>query len=584
LGSRTRSKFALVITLLFFEIVLLTSRVCPAGASTYVVFLPLDSPIYDELDVLNSLDYLDDYLDEIKPISRIEAARLTIEAQANLDDASQPDTLAGEIVRDLRDELHEEIGWILSNDENNPPTATLHPMDRAEIQYIYSRGPQRFWRSPTAPSSTSNFLNADEGTPLLPDNDGIATAPGSNEVARWSAWGGFAGFLTAYGETAVAGPISHNLENTDRVRPLGAEAVADLGNWAVSFGQEEMSWGTGHFSSIAQSNNADPIPGFRLQNVHPFLLPRFFRYLGQFRVQVFFGRLDAGRTPTRATPTSPVVTFARPWIDGQIVSFKTLPNFEWGITHSIMFGGVGNSNYSLAGFFGRATGLNTGNPSNGNTHSEGGVYLKFRFPLFRDSVLYLQTLGGDNLTNEVPVIGGALPFKSVSYQAGYYLPRLTQDGRTDFRIEGKILESNYQTHEDSLYWAYSDRLMEDPLGPNASQIDFQLGRWFPSLTKGSWDIFYSDRAPQVSGGHSVPAQFYGPPSTLSHERSVGMAFDLLTIPQNSQLRANMLAFGRMHLALEYCSHMNYGPPGAYRAVASLSIGLTPNWDGWSWTK
>ena len=126
--------------------------------------------------------------------------------------------------------------------------------------------------------------------------------------------------------------------------------------------------------------------------------------------------------------------------------------------------------------------------------------------------------------------------------------------------------------------------MEGPLGPNASQIDFQFGRWFPNLTKGSWDIFFSDRAPKLSEDQSVPAQYYGPPSTLSHERSVGMAFDLLTIPQNSQLRADALVFGRMHLALEYCGHMNYGPSGAYRAVASISIGIKPNWDGWSWTK
>lgn len=161
---------------------------------------------------------------------------------------------------------------------------------------------------------------------------------------------------------------------------------------------------------------------------------------------------------------------------------------------------------------------------------------------------------------------------------------MTKDGRTDFRVEGKILEANYQTHEDSLYWAYSDRLMEDPLGPNASQIDVQLGRWFPNLTKGSWDLFFTDRAPKLSEAQFVPMQYYGPPSTLHHERSVGIAFDLLTIPENSRLRADVLAFGRMHLALEYCEHMNFGPPGAYRAVASFSVGMKPNWDGWSWTK
>ena len=366
------------------------------------------------------------------------------------------------------------------------------------------------------------------------------------------------------------------------MRPLGAEAVADLGNWALSFGQEEMWWGLGHFSTIEQSNNADPIPGFRFQNVHPFILPGFFRYLGQFRLQVFFGRLDAGRTPTVQFGTGKVETFARPWFDGEIVSFRTLPNFEWGITHAIMFGGAGNNGYSWAGFLGRATGFNTGSAASGNTNSEGGIFLKFRFPRLRDSVLYVQTLAEDNLSTEVRPIGGALPFLSVSYQGGYYLPRLTKDGRTYLRFEWKILEPNYQTHSDALYWAYSDRLMDDPLGPNASEIDFQIGRWFSNLTKGSWDLFFSDRAPKISGNTFVSG--FGPPSTLHHERSAGLAFDLLTIPQNSRLRTDVLAFGRTHLALEYCEHMNFAPPGAFRAVASITIGIKPNWDGWSWTK
>ena len=552
-----------------------------AVGSTYIVYIPLDSPIYDELDTLNSLGYLDDYLDEIKPISRIEAARLTIEAQARLGDATRPDSIAREIIGEMRDQLREEVGWLQTNNENNPPTAMLNPIDRAELQYIYSTGPQRFWRN--APSS-GDLIYADEGTPLLPDNDGIATAPGSNEVGRWGAWGGVGGSLSAYGEVAIAGPIGRNLRNTNRVRPMGAEAVLDLGNWAFSFGQEEMYWGTGHFYTIAQSDNADPIPGFHLQNVHPFLLPGFLRYLGQFRVQLFFGRLDAGRVISQPCGTCAPATFARPWIDGETVSFRTLPNLEWGITHEIMFGGQGNNNYSLLGFFGRATAISTGNTASGNTHSQAGVYLRFRFPRLRNAVLYVETSAGDNFTNELRPIGSALPILSVSYQGGFYIPRLTSDGRTDLRFEFDINEPNHETHSDALYYAYSDRLLEDPLGPNASQINFQVGRWFSGLTKGTGDVFFTDRAPKQSGNTFLPAKFYGPASTLHHERSAGIAFDLLTIPQNSRLRPNALAYGRTHLAVEYCDHMNFAPPGAFRAVASFTIGLEPNWAGWSWTK
>jgi hypothetical protein len=579
LSSRICLKVASIAALTILAIAVFLTMARQASASTYVVYIPLDSPIYDELETLDSLGYIPDYIDEIKPVSRIEAARLTIEARVNLDDSPRPDTIARDIIHDLREQLREEVGWLQANREDNPPTAILHPLQRAEVQYIYSDGPERFWRG-----ASGNMLYADEGTPLLPNNDGIATATGSNEVARWGAWGGVGGFLSAYGEAAVAGPVDRDLENTNRVRPMGAEAVADWGNWALSFGQEEVWWGPGYFSTLSQSTNANPIPGFRLQNVHPKILPFFLRYLGQFRFQTFFGRLDAGRVASQSVIGGPLITFARPFIDGQILSFRTLPNFEWGITHTIMFGGHGNSNYGWSGFFERATSINTGNPSSGNTNSQAGVFLKFRFPRLRDSILWVQTLGEDNLSAEVRPIGGALPFLAVSYMGGYYLPRLTEDGRNDFRFEWKINEPDYQTHSDALYWAYSDRLMDDPLGPNASELDVQPGHWFSNLTKGSLDLFFTDRAPKISENEFVPSQYYGPTADLHHERSVGMSFDMLTIPQNSRLRTDVLAFGRMRLALEYCEHMNYGPPGAYRALASLTIGVTPTWDGWSWTK
>ena len=561
------------------SLVIASARI--ATASTYVVFLPLDDPIYDELDTLNALGYIPDYLDEIKPISRIEVARLTIEAQQRLGESVHTEALAAQIVRDLRRQLRDEIKWLRTNREDNPPTAILSPLDRAELQYVFSRGRERFW---DVTQKQGPVIKADEGTPLLPNNDGIPTAPGSNEVMRGGAWAGVGGFLTGYGEVAVAGPFGHDPVDTSRIRPLGAEAVASLGDFALSFGEEEMWWGPGHFATIAQSNNADPIPGFRLQNVHPFLLPGFLRYLGQFRMQVFFGRLDAGRFPASESPTGPLATFAHPWFSGQTLAFRTLPNFEWGLTHAIMFGGSGNNHYTPFGFIGRATGINTGNAQSGNTNTQAGVYLKFRFPRLRDSVLWVQTNAEDNFTNELRPIGGILPILSVSYQGGYYLPRLTSDGRTDLRLEWTIIEPNYSTHSDSLYWSYNDRLMDDPLGPNASEIDLQVGRWMHNLTKGSGDLFFTDRAPKQAGNIFLPQQFYGPASSLHHERSAGLAFDLLTIPHSSLLGDDLFAFGRSHLAVEYCDHMDFAPAGTWRGVASFTVGLKPSWSGWSWTR
>jgi len=547
-------------------------------ASTYVVEIPLDSPIYDQLDTLDGLGYLDDYLSEVRPISRVEAARLTREAERHVHDSERKDPLAREIILSLKAQLGEEIGWLRDNREDDLPTM-LQPVSRIEAQGIFSSGGSRYWNT-----GGTGGLHAVEDTPLLPNNDGLPTGAGTNEVVRWSGWAGFGSFLTGYGEGAGAGPVTRGLSNTDRLRPLGTEVVLSLGNKAISFGQQEMWWGTGHFAALSQSDNAAPFPALRLQNVHPSLLPWFGKYLGQFRYNIFFGQLDGERY------------WAHPWLCGQVFAFKPMPNFEFGVDHVIMFGGRYNDSYNLPGFFGRATGFDTGSPSSGQTNSRGGIWLRIRFPKLRGLLVYQEMLGEDNLTTEVPGIGRFLPFKAVSYQGGFYLPYLTRDGRTDLRFEYTILEPNYSTHGDSLYWTYNSYQMGDPLGPNASEIDLALGRWLRNDLKLTGDLFLTDRAPTFGSNAPYPASVYGP--ALVKERSGGVAFDALQIPVEIGKavpglatvpipfvgRVSIPAVGSAHarVSFEYVDHLNFGNVASFRTMLSISIGLQPTNDTFTW--
>jgi capsule assembly protein Wzi len=531
------------------------------SASTYVVYIPLDSPIYNELDTLDGLGMLDSYISEIKPISRIEAARLTFEAQQNLVDHFDP--LAARLVRALRAELSEELGWLERDEENGQPTM-IHPLQRAELEYIYSRGAGRFWNT-----GGSGGLQASEVTPLLPNNDGIPTGAGSNEVARWSGWAGAGGFFTVYGEGAVTGPLARALPETSRVRPLDAEAVLSTGNLAISFGQQEMWWGAGRSAALSQSDNAEPFPALRAQNIHPLVLPGAFRYLGQFRYQIFFGQLDGERF------------FARPWIAGQIFSFKPLPDFEFGLTHAITFGGRFNDFYSPLGFLGRATGFSTGDPAQGNTNSRGGVYLKVRLPSFRNLQIYQEILGEDNLTREVQPVGRFLPLLAVSYQGGAHLPRLTEDGRTDLGVEYALLEPNYSIHGSPLYWTYSGSLMGDALGPNATEVDLRLGRWLRDADKLSLDIFYTERAPTFGTNRPYPAIFYGSPRGKEH--SGGVAIEMFSLPQAAGGLTGGLTDMRARAAVDYVRSLNYQPhQQTVRVLLSLSGSFKLGFWSWQW--
>jgi hypothetical protein len=541
-------------------------------ASTYVVPVALDDPAYEEFDTLNGLGLLDDYLSEVKPIARVEAARLTIEAGRNLDDAEQPDPLARSIIKSLRAEFKEEVGWLENNHEDNPPTM-FHPLERVEAQYVYSDGARRHF---PLDSILLHQYQGQEQTPLLPYNDDLPTSAGSNEVLRVSNWGGAAGFLTAYSETSVAGPITSdpigiNNSTTDRVRLLRGEVVVSLGNQALSFGYQERSWGTGYFAQLSQSNNARPFPALTFQNVHPRLLPWFFRYLGPFRHQIFLGQLNNGRYALYPNRTASLFSYPYPWISGQVLAFKPLPTFEFGVHHVIIFGGTGNDQYGWSGWLGRATGLSTGDPANGNTHSQAGFFIKLYFPSLRNTEVYQELLGADNVTAEVPGIGRFLPFLSVSYQGGVYIPRVTADGLTDARFEYSILSPFYARHDDSLYYAYYSRLMGDPLGPDASEVDLSVSRWLNYQYKWGLDMFYTERAPAIG----VPG--------LSKERSGGLALDVFQIPRAMDIQKfSALESLKMRAAVEGVHDLNWQRSDnlSMRAVVLISGSLYPSWASW----
>lgn len=540
-----------------------------ACASTYVVNIPLDSPIYFELETLNGLGYLDTYFGEIKPISRIEAARLTLEAQENVASSDRPDLLAQKLVTTLKMQLADEIGWLETDTEDNEPT-TVHALDRVETQYVYSSGSRRYWNT-----GAGGVIQATEGTPLLPNNDGLATSAGSNEIIRLSGWAGFGGFLTGYSEGAISGPMTYAAPGASRAQLLGTEVVASLGNVAISFGQSERSYGTGYFSPLSQGNNALPFPALSVTNVHPTYLPWILRYLGPGRREFFFGQLDADKP------------FAQhPWIVGHAMVFKPLPTFELGLTRTMVFGGRYNDHYDVGGFFGRFTGLGTGDASVGNTNSRGGVFLKFYFPGFRNTQVYQEMLGEDNLTAEVRPIGRYLPFFAVSYQGGVYVPRLTEDGLTDLRFEYALLEPNYSIHDQGLYWTYHGEFMGDPLGPNATKVDVQVGRWFSHQYKLDTDFFYTEQASNFGTNTPYSHSFY--PYNPGKEHSFGIELSVFSLPgrppANRWLATSESLIGaHAKFAAEYVENLNYrAHSNSFRMMLMLSGTVDNPVPGWNW--
>jgi capsule assembly protein Wzi len=526
----------------------------PAFASTYAAYIPLDSSIYDELDTLNDLGLADSYLSELQPISRVEAARITVEAESKLSEMQSQNELAQSIINELRLQLPEEVQWIEQDREDNLPTM-FHPIQRVEGEYVLSEGKRRTL------DTGSNGINFQEGTPLLPNNDYLSTDQGSNEILRWSGWGGVGGFITGYGEGALAGPLTDSPSQASRAQLLTGAMVVSLGNTAISFGQEETSWGVSHYNQLSQSNNARPFPALRFQNIHPGHLPWVLRYLGLYRYQAFLGQLNSGRT------------FSRPWLSGHMITFRTLPNFEWGLEHTIMFGGSGNDNYGPGGFVGDLTGLSTGNSSVSNTNTRFGIFGKVYVRQLRNTQIY-----GEDLAEDFFKLGGSssikLPFKGPSYVAGIYCPEITRDGRTTARFEYELTDKEYSLHNDSLSWQYNNALMGSSLGPGAWQVNFEVDRWLNLQSRVGIDTFYTRRQAIITPTYQ--------PIERNTETGYGIAFDMLRLPMEIQPLADSLGEMKARAGMEYVTDINYTTANSFRALVQLSLSFTPSWGGFVW--
>jgi hypothetical protein len=549
-----RIKFPLMLAALAIALV---AR--PAFASTYAAYVPLDSSIYDELATLNDLGLADSYLSEIQPISRVEAARITVEAESKLSEmqTQSQNQLARNVIGELRLQLPDEVQWIEQDHEDNLPTM-FHPLDRVEGEYVLSEGKRRALNTT---NSTGAGIDFQEGTPLLPNNDNLSTDQGSNEILRWSGWGGVGGFITGYGEGALAGPVTDSPSQANRAQLLTGAMVVSLGNTAISFGKEEMSWGVSHYNQLSQSNNGQPFAALRIQNIHPGHLPGVLRYLGLYRYQAFLGQLNSGRT------------FSRPWLSGQIITFRTLPSLEWGIEHTIMFGGRGNDNYSPAGFLGDLTGLSTGTSSSANTNTRFGIFGKVYIKQLRDTQIYAEDLAEDFFQ-----LGGntgiKLPFKGPSYTAGIYVPRLTLDGRTTARFEYSLTDKEYSVHSDSLYWSYNNSLMGSSLGPGAWQAHFEIDRWLNLQSRVGVDTFYTRR-------QAIALPFYTPP-TRNTETGYGVALDFLRLPLEISPLANSLGEMKARAGMEYVTDINYTNNNSFRALLQLSLAFNPSFGSFIW--
>ena len=391
-------------------------------------FVPLDSWVYPALDRLAGLGYIHTSVAGLRPWTRMECARLIEEAGEGLQDG-QSAIGASALVDRLRREFSYETE-LLSGGRNMT----------ANLESVYVRAV-----SISGPALTDGFhfgqtVSYDFGRPFECGTNGQA-----GEAFR-AAIGPIAIYVRAeYQHAAEAPPPSDAVRGIialrdlvpeppatpvaaiNRPRLLDAYAAVNLDNWQILVGKQSLSWGPGPGGSLLWSDNAEPVDMVRLVNSEPTRLPGFLKYLGPARVDQFIGRLEGG-------------TFVRhPFIYGNKINFKPLPNLEFGYGRTVTIGGVGVGADPLtpSNFFYSFFGLHKSSTSGGSTPGDSHADFDWTFyvPKVRNYIVFY----GDWYTDDDP-LAFTVPTRS-AYRPGIYITHFPGIPKLDLHVETANTES-----------------------------------------------------------------------------------------------------------------------------------------------
>jgi len=441
------------------------------------VNIPLGSPVYSYIDKLAGLGLISSDFKGIRPITKSEAARLVIEAEKSSSDAATS-TLANELLAELRFYLRRELS--LYDKPEQAPTYDLKPLTDLSLRYLYLDGEPRSYERgvhdggdegvfgigsglrPDNPFPTIAQQHGTEGTPLLPNNEGVRFHEGSSVDLRFSSEANFSSFVSALVEPeflSTPGALLGRL-NKGYVKIGGGALELEIGR--------DSNWlGFGERGAITLSNNASNFDLVKLSSPEPLDVGWF----GKFKYAIIFSQFDSASTANGER---------QPWFYAVKASLKPVPYFEIGINLGRQQGGPGVDNSTRDWFQGLVGGTRTD-----NSNSLGGAELRWRIASLRNTEAYVEFSGED--------AAKFWPFVE-SYLAGIYIPRLTDDGKNDFRFEyfkgNSILYTHHQFTEGYLY---KDMPIGHAEGGATMDFLFSYSHWFSARQRAGADYIFTSR-------------------------------------------------------------------------------------------
>lgn len=456
-------------------------------------YVPLDSWIYPAIERLAALGYVDSAFLGQRPWTRMECARLVDEANTKINYDEPGDRTVAQLLSTLRSEFAPETRRWAGADNVG-----------VTLESVYGRATEISGRPLSDGYHVGQTIVNDYGRPYA---EGLNSVTG---VSGHAVAGPLVFYLRAEYQHAPTPalnslPIQQSISNldgvpfiarmrafsTDRVRLLDSYVGINLHNYLITAGKQSLWLGPGENGPLSFSNNAEPIPMLRISRSTPVTLPSLFKYLGPTRAEFFIGRLSGHQFIMTSTASGrnaldeqfigpPLIS--QPYVDGQKISFKPTPNFEFGVSSTAVFGGP---DFPLTWKTFVKSFADMANAPPGSPLDPGdrrtGFDFSYRIPKLRNRlILYNDSMAED----EISPLG--YPRRS-AMNPGIYLPQLPYLHKVDLRVEAAYTDLPNLRPDKGFYYfnahyrnGYTNNgmLLGDWVGREGTGIQASSTIWF----------------------------------------------------------------------------------------------------------
>ncbi len=394
--------------------------------------VPLNSYVYDYLEKLDGLGYLDAMLSGSKPYTRLQAATYVRQISKNINKSSAPQ-YAHQMLSELTKDFNQELSDL--NQNKQAGKMTLKEISLGEYYYNGDVLPNKH---------TKSYYQ-----PLHINDNGNTYAKHANEVISLR----YEGNLNNDFALSFTPQIIHNDTDTN-YSMQSAYIKTHINNMSVQIGKDPMWWGQGYRGSLLLTDNATPQTSIKLSNLEPMKFNGFLSFLGPTNTTFFYSVLESNRTDIKY-----------PAFTGIRADFNPAKHFSFAVASTSMVGGQGHmlSSHDYLDFL---TGKNADSPNNDKWNSIAGADFRWRLPKLNGLQLYGELYGEDQSH-----ILGVIPAPSDTAKLiGLYFPHLTPSGNWDLHVEWANTSPSWYSH-----WAYTDgytykgNLIGDAMGNNANR-------------------------------------------------------------------------------------------------------------------